>query len=738
MANTFFGFDTLNDHEITYIGGEDVVDGRDGEESEYDALNDETFGGLGDSAVVDDWEQQHEQFAEIAENNKHIDHLENCISQLVCDDSDESISSDGDIFNSNNLLLSLKQSLSKELNLYDNNGPKNEKSVWKHEQSGPPPAQPGTNSQVPSKICTVEELERGLMQQKPMQFPPKYSGPMWPVQPPVQPPQHYPPGLYPIGKQLPPGFGLMIRPNMPPQPANIPPGFRMPMPAQNMMLRSNYLGQYLTHAPPPGKMMLYNMNYPSGMPRNNNNIQPPPPMLRHQQPSSPHLQQQQHQRLQHLHTTLSRSFDNILNDNSTMQKFIEMSRIPVKDEYDGLMTNREKQWLLNIQQIQLNTGTPYFDDYYYTVFKERKAKNNKDNHRNADRRFQRHNHRNNQQDRQDNALTSRVYTPLQFENSLGKLQCGSVTAPRKIIDMDVVTLEKDSESTPTRDTRKTKQLLLELEGLYNMLLKAEDLLNPVAIYNTDKLVQQKQKQRLRELDTASTPEQKQEILKLLQEESTSNPEKPSDYISKIMTAFLQDDKVASYLNIRKGKMLLLRVLPQILSDNRSRTELELWTKILTSLPIVGRRDTAGDNILPSFHPYFKRYIQACQIADILELVSGLVEVVRQENSRSTPLSHQAKSPLYFITANKFGVSALVTMFIRAEYLIYANEVSDKQKTEWINFVVNWADLIVSGRGNIARPIELIPRKAYERHTTRITTLTDEKKMLLEKHYVELV
>lgn len=39
----------------------------------------------------------------------------------------------------------------------------------------------------------------------------------------------------------------------------------------------------------------------------------------------------------------------------------------VRDEYEGLMTPREKQWLLNIQMLQLNTGTPYFDDYYYTV-----------------------------------------------------------------------------------------------------------------------------------------------------------------------------------------------------------------------------------------------------------------------------------------------------------------------------------------------------------------------------------
>lgn len=37
------------------------------------------------------------------------------------------------------------------------------------------------------------------------------------------------------------------------------------------------------------------------------------------------------------------------------------------DPYSGLMSAREKQWLMNIQMMQLNTGTPYIDDYYYMV-----------------------------------------------------------------------------------------------------------------------------------------------------------------------------------------------------------------------------------------------------------------------------------------------------------------------------------------------------------------------------------
>lgn len=58
-----------------------------------------------------------------------------------------------------------------------------------------------------------------------------------------------------------------------------------------------------------------------------------------------------------------------------------------------------------------------------------------------------------------------VYTPMQFENSLGKLQCGSVTAPRKIIDMDIVPNSDPQQALPPhqKDTKKTRQLLLEIE-----------------------------------------------------------------------------------------------------------------------------------------------------------------------------------------------------------------------------------------------------------------------------------
>lgn len=37
------------------------------------------------------------------------------------------------------------------------------------------------------------------------------------------------------------------------------------------------------------------------------------------------------------------------------------------DDYAGLMTQKEKDWIIKIQLLQLQTDNPYIDDYYYTV-----------------------------------------------------------------------------------------------------------------------------------------------------------------------------------------------------------------------------------------------------------------------------------------------------------------------------------------------------------------------------------
>ena len=40
-----------------------------------------------------------------------------------------------------------------------------------------------------------------------------------------------------------------------------------------------------------------------------------------------------------------------------------------RDPYANLMSQREKEWIIKIQLMQLHTDNPYVDDYYFTVSK---------------------------------------------------------------------------------------------------------------------------------------------------------------------------------------------------------------------------------------------------------------------------------------------------------------------------------------------------------------------------------
>lgn len=857
MADTFFGFNaSLNRREnISSPSNDDCV-----EEEEYDALNDETFGGFEDGSDLDDWEQQHEEFAEYAEHSKQSEEIENSISKLVFDDTDVPILSkkdsvwaytsptqkNGDIINQSLLQLLEKSIESKSSQSHSSPStianhikpphPSTQFSNNNHNQQSSqhqillssikppniqhhnnrsasvgagssvvdgPSAPPSTAATTSSgKKWTVEELERDLMMgcsggtgsgqvvSRVVGTPPMVKQQQLPVHMQGQGMQGHP--MFgsagpPIANRLPPGLhpALALRfqqqqQHMLQQQRGIPPhlAMRMPPPPHGVhgVPPPGYM-PFSRQPPPPG--IGPPMNYPASqhppypgagfpyhqMPPNPNNPnRPPPPMggYNHQQqqqhplisngPNGPpnhqmlmrppypqnqqqmmNQQQQHHQHHMGMHSNRQRR------DSSGGGGRVRRES-GVDDEYAGLMSNREKQWLLNIQLLQLNTETPYFDDYYYTIFKERKSeRSEKQNHQRFNQYNKRENNRNNE--RQENTLTARVYAPQQFENSLGKLQYGSVTAPRKIIDTDLLQ-PADSESGTTRDLRKTKQLLIELEALYTLLLKAEDLKNPLAVKNVETLRELKQKQRLRELDAAPTPDQKQEVLKLLRAESEPPTESSSAYIARVVQGLLQDDKVNSFLNIRKGKMLLLRLLPHLTPDHFMAQLGDVWMKVLLSIPSVGRRDTVGDNILPQLYPYFKRYVQNCKMSHILDIVSNLVEVVKQEqNSRSTPLSHQGKSPLHFVIGNKFGVSSLVTLLTRTEYLISSSNCTGAQLGTWRAFVVAWSDLSAHAP-NVAMPLDPIPRTVYSKHVQRlIEDMTDDDKKAtlrstVERYYVE--
>lgn len=303
------------------------------------------------------------------------------------------------------------------------------------------------------------------------------------------------------------------------------------------------------------------------------------------------LHQNMHHQMQNQHQHRSNN-----NNNQHQQQNRGLNgNLDQDDEYANLMSNRDKQWLIGIQLSQLNTGTPYIDDFYYTVFKERKAKLKgiKENKAHKDNQMNHpltqpkgHAHlvlismgnknggnqqRNNQRERKNSESnkekdTPRTYTPLQFENSLGKLQCGSVTAPRKIIDMDVVGTDTGNPlntSIEISAQRKSKQILIHIETLYRIALKLEDLENPTAIATALLIKDRKDKERLlaleqERLNAGNVQESvsKVDTISTLIRSSLSAGEKEEnreDLIAKVL-AGLTAEKIGQMMTVRKGKV----------------------------------------------------------------------------------------------------------------------------------------------------------------------------------------
>ncbi|KAM7364756.1 protein associated with topo II related - 1 [Cochliomyia hominivorax] len=421
------------------------------------------------------------------------------------------------------------------------------------------------------------------------------------------------------------------------------------------------------------------------------------------------------------------------------------------DEYANLMSTREKHWLIGIQLSQLNTDTPYIDDYYYTVYKERKVvlsgnlrhsqahKDNQLNHpltqpkghaqlilvqlgnkngqRNGQHRERRNSENHNQS--QELKLPTYVFTPLKFENSLGKLQYGSVTAPRKIIDADIMGNEtsdstgKDSsvqsgsmnasggtqanvgvgsksetpalvqtsntagDTTAVNSQRKSRYILLHIETLYRILLKLDDLNNPNVIA-TILMKKKKESERiaaLEQLENANkTPEERAT-------DSSNNPSMKSKFNYEIETkdalieklvAGLQHDKVVAMMNVRKGKVLIRRIMPNI--ENHD-VRWNVWIGVFSSLQNVLKKDRDdAEGVLYSLYPEFNKQIKSANFEIIVKISSAITLNDKKSNG---------------VFCSKFGISSLVCLILQAENIYVAEydvTLSESNKNSWRQFL----------------------------------------------------
>uniref|UniRef100_A0A182LRY5 mRNA decay factor PAT1 domain-containing protein n=1 Tax=Anopheles culicifacies TaxID=139723 RepID=A0A182LRY5_9DIPT len=389
------------------------------------------------------------------------------------------------------------------------------------------------------------------------------------------------------------------------------------------------------------------------------------------------------------------------------------------DDYANMMSSRDKQWLIGIQLTQLNADLPYLNDYYFTVYKQRRAaakgenenqiykenrlshpftrptehaqllllsmltKNVKGGHLNRERRSSESRSVSISDGKGDGPASVRAYTPFQCEKSLGKLQCGSVTAPRKLIDADVMGNDQlngnfvtAAEQSMTQ--RKARHVLLLIETLYKLLLKLEDKLNPVAIAAAGLL--REKKLRERSVMCGAANQDAQNHLATLNGAATNGNETMAELeesfedLSASLIGQLSQDKITSILGVRKGRILLRRSLA-VLHDHPARWK--LWSMIFTALPCLARRDREdAEGLLLALFSVFERQLRYGRVIDLLQVAKTI---------------GASRKVMQCIVSSKFLLSCIITIIFQMEMFCGKNPATLLTGSEddwWVSFLVD--------------------------------------------------
>uniref|UniRef100_A0A182PQH3 mRNA decay factor PAT1 domain-containing protein n=1 Tax=Anopheles epiroticus TaxID=199890 RepID=A0A182PQH3_9DIPT len=380
-----------------------------------------------------------------------------------------------------------------------------------------------------------------------------------------------------------------------------------------------------------------------------------------------HQQQQQQQQQQQHHHQQSGSGHRLHNG--------KQNRNYEYDEYANMMTERAKHWLLGIQLSQLNKDTAYYNDYYFCVIRDRKerergaereSKAHKDNtfyHPFSQQQNQQHWNGFGRERRNSENSTStkdgikeiqpRRYKLVQFENSLGKLQCGSVIAPRKIIDQDVVVDRSVAEggsgaagpgsagsggsggsggpgsSDSVHNQRRSRQILLHVENLYRLLLRLEDMSNQLAIDAKQQMREKRDKERLlaqeKLVSGGGTDEQNNVNAGGQMAAVPTVSEVEQDTVENLIERILPGvnaEGVLRLLSVRKGKLLLTRI-QKALGEHTARWT--IWCTVLATIVVLPKRDRedAEDQLSPLFSE-FELHVKYAQASELMPLFETLL------------------------------------------------------------------------------------------------------------------
>ncbi|KAG1941186.1 protein PAT1 homolog 2 [Pimephales promelas] len=317
-------------------------------------------------------------------------------------------------------------------------------------------------------------------------------------------------------------------------------------------------------------------------------------------------------------------------------------RKPVSwDPYCQIMTDKEKEWIIRLQMIQLQSENPHLDDYYYQEYYQRMEAKLAEEEILGDRLK-----------KEPPKLTTPYvtktlsYTPVvHFEGSLGQVAVSTCFSPRRAIDA-VHAHTHDEEHKDTRQQRL--DVLSTIEKLYIVLLEVEEA--------------EKMK---------ATVSDKDEERRLMQ----NIKRKVEQLYTELRVTNLLDsgEEFLSCLLVSKGKSMLARLLPFLSHD----ASLHILSVVTKHLPVLMSRD--ADEALPVLYPSLRAVVDGLVFSQLIQIL--------KEFTTSLPDSKDTR--LTLACQNKFGLSLLYALLSQGERLLS----SDLPMEPSIGDFETWTDTV---------------------------------------------
>ncbi|XP_070618173.1 LOW QUALITY PROTEIN: protein PAT1 homolog 2 [Erythrolamprus reginae] len=325
------------------------------------------------------------------------------------------------------------------------------------------------------------------------------------------------------------------------------------------------------------------------------------------------------------------------------------SQPPEVDSFSGLMTAVEKDWVIKVQMLQLQSEKPQRDDYYYQEY-YRKLE-----HKQAERGVP----------ARSKPEVPKLVTPyiqkvetyesvVRIPGSLGQVAMSTCYSPRRAIDAVFhFSLEQAVGN-------QRLQVLYQIEKVYLLLLEMEDL--------------------RRKLDQAPEEMHPQLLEKRLQ------------LIERLYQALRieedsgEEEKFLQILLVGKGKQLVARLLPHLSLEQAKRT----LVTIVQHLAVLIKKDLLEEALSVLYNPPLRHH--------------WTVDIWRVDGC--PPGTHPAaagvrQEPLALVFSNKFAISLLYLLLSQGERWL-SSDTSPKPDNKDLE---KWVDLVLL----VARELSQVPK-----------------------------